>query len=123
MGLDNFVSRSPGDIVLTPEDERALAESGGRLCGGMHSDGVTSFRGKVYERFVSAVTGESLYQEWLPPETVAEMADRLGACDPDTARERLDLDADFIPSPSEIRGLRTLFRICADRGLGILAWS
>ena len=123
MGLDNFVSRSPSDVVLTPEDERVFAESGGRLCGGMHSDGVTSFRGKVYELFVSAVTGESLYQEWLPPETVAEMADRLDACDPDTARERLDLDADFIPSPGEIRGLRTLFRICADRGLGIIGWS
>jgi hypothetical protein len=123
MGLDNFVSRSPGEAVLTPEDERAIAESGIRLCGGFHSDGVTSFRGKVYELFVAAVTGESLYQEWLPPETVADMADKLEACDPDTARERLDLDTDFIPTPGEIRSLRKLFRLCADRGLGIIAWS
>ena len=123
MGLDNFISRSPGDVVLTPEDERVFAESGIGLCGGMYSDGVTSFRGKVYVLFVTEVTGESLFEEWLPPETVAAMADKLAACDPDTARERVDLDEDFVPSPGEIRDLQKLFRVCADRGLGIIAWS
>jgi len=123
MGLDNFISRSPGDVVLTAEDERAFAESGVALCGGMYSDGVTSFRGKVYAMFVTEVTGESLFEEWLPPETVAVMADKLAACDPDTARGQLDLDEDFVPSPGEIRDLQKLFRICADRGLGIIAWS
>ena len=123
MGLDNFISRSPGDVVLTAEDERAFAESGVALCGAMYSDGVTSFRGKVYAMFVTEVTGESLFEEWLPPETVAVMADKLAACDPDTARGQLDLDEDFVPSPGEIRDLQKLFRICADRGLGIIAWS
>jgi hypothetical protein len=123
MGLDNYVSRSPGEPVLTPEDERAITESGISLCGGMNSDGVTSFRGKVYDHFVAAVTGESLYQDWLPTTTVGAMAAKLDACDPDTVRERLGLDSDFIPSPGEIRDLQTLFRICADRGLGIVAWS
>jgi len=123
MGLDNFISRSPGDVVLTPEDERVFAESGIGLCGGMYSDGVTSFRGKVYELFVAEVTEESLLEEWLPPATVAAMAEKLAACDPDTARERLDLDEDFVPSPGEIRDLQKLFRVCADRGLGIIAWS
>jgi hypothetical protein len=122
MGLDNFVSRSPDEAVLTPEDERAITESGISLCGGMHSDGVTSFRGKVYQLFVARVTGESLYQDWLPPETVATMADKLDACDPDTVHERLDLDPHFIPGPGEIRDLQRLFRICADRGLGLVAW-
>ena len=120
-GLDNFISRSPDEVVLTPEDERAFVESGIALCGGMYSDGVTSFRGKIYELFVAEVTGESLYQEWLPPKTVAEMADKLAACEADMARETLDLDEDFVPGPGEIRGLQTLFRICADRGLGIIA--
>lgn len=123
MGLDNIISRSPDEDVLTPEDERALAESGIGLCGGMYSDGVTSFRGKVYDTFVSEVTGVSLYQEWIPPETVAEMADKLDECDPETIGERLDLDADCVPSPGEIRDLQKLFRLCADRGLGIIAWS
>ncbi len=123
MGLDNFVSRSPGDIVLTPEDERAFTEADIELCRGIYSDGVTSFRGKVYAHFVAAVTGESLFQEWLPPVVVTAMADKLAACDAGTARERLDLDADFVPSPGEIRDLQKLFRICADRGLGIMAWG
>jgi hypothetical protein len=123
LGLDNFISRSPGEVVLTAEDERAFVESGIGLCGGMYSDGVTSFRGKIYELFVAGVTGESLFEEWLPPATVAEMSDKLAACDPDTVGEQLDLDADFVPSPGEIRDLQKLFRICADRGLGITAWS
>jgi len=73
MGLDNVISRSADDDVLTPEDERALNESGISLCGGVFSDGVTSFRGKVYDRFVSEVTGVSLHQEpleSLEPDTV-----------------------------------------------------
>jgi hypothetical protein len=123
MGLDNIISRSPDEDMLTPEDERALAESGISLCGGMFSDGVTSFRGKVYDMFVSEVTGVSLYQEWIPPETVAEMADKLTACDPDTVGEQLGLGEHFTPTPGEIRELRKLFRICGDRGLGIIAWS
>jgi hypothetical protein len=123
MGLDNFVSRVPGDVVLTLDDELAFIASGIGLCGGMHSDGVTSFRGKVYATFVTEVTGESLFEEWLAPETVARMADSLAACDPDTAHERPDLDSDFVPSPGEIRDLQTLFRICADLGLGIIAWA
>ncbi len=123
MGLDNVVSRSPDEVVLTPEDERALTESGIDLCGGMFSDGVTSFRGKVYAEFVLEVTGESLYHEWLPPETLAGMADKLSACDPETVCDRLDLGERFTPTPDEIRQLRKLFRICADRGLGFIAWA
>lgn len=123
MGLDNFISRSPDEVMLTPEDESALAESGINLCGAMFSDGVTSFRGKVYDSFVLEVTGESLYEQWLPPETLAEMADRLMGCDPDTACRDLDLYEAFTPTPDEIRMLRRLFRLCADRGLGLIAWA
>jgi hypothetical protein len=123
MGLDNYVSRSPDEVVLTPEDERTITETGISLCGSLNSDGITSFRGKVYERFVTAVTGESLYEDWLPPETLAAMAEKLDACDPDTLGARLGLDPDSIPSESEILDLRRLFHLCAARGLGIIAWS
>jgi hypothetical protein len=44
---------------------------------GMHSDGVISFRGKWYDPLVAHVTGVSLYQEWIPPETVREMSAAL----------------------------------------------
>jgi hypothetical protein len=123
VGLDNFVSRSPDEVALTPEDERALADSGIALCGGLCSDGSASFRGKVYDLFVLEATGESLYQEWLSPETLAEMAEKLTDCDPETVCEQLDLGERSTPSPDEIRDLRRLFRICANRGLGLIAWA
>lgn len=123
MGLDNYVSRSPDEIVLTPEDERAITEAGISLCGGFYSDGVTSFRGKVYERFVAAVTGESLYQDWLPPGTLAAMAARLDAWDPEDVGVPLGLDRGSIPSQGEILDLQRLFHLCAERALGIVAWS
>jgi hypothetical protein len=122
VGLDNFISRSPDDVVLTPEDEAALAASGIDLCGGLCSDGLTSFRGKIYDFLVAEVTGESLYEPWLPPETLGEMADKLAECDPETVGERLDLGERFTPSPGEIRDLTRLLRLCADRGLGLIAW-
>ena len=109
MGLDSIISRTPEETTRTPEDERALSESGIDLCGGMYSDGVTSFRGKVYDMFVGEITGVSLYQEWIPPETIAEMADALAKVDPETIGAQLDL--------------QKLFLLCADRGLGLIAWA
>ena len=82
MGLDSIISRSPDKIMLHAADKRALNESGIELCGGMYSDGVTSFRGKVYDMFVLKVTGVSLYEEWLPPEMISEMAYALAKVDP-----------------------------------------
>ena len=122
MGLDNLVSRIPEDVVLTPEDERAFAESDIELCGGMFSDGAASIRGKVYDLFVMEVTEESLYQEWIPPETMAEMAARIAKCDPETATEGLDLGERYTPTPSEIRMLQAFFGLCAQRGLGLIGW-
>ena len=123
MGLDSIISRSPDTTVLCAEDERALTESGIALCGGMFSVGVTSFRGKVYDMFVLKVTGVSLYEEWLPPETISEMAGALAKVDPETIGEQLDLSEYFTPSPDEVRNLQKLFRLCADRGLGIITWA
>ena len=122
MGLDSIISRSPNKIVLPAADKRALNESGIELCG-MYSDGITSFRGKVYDMFVLKVTGVSLYEEWLPPKTISEMADALAKVDPETIGEQLDLGEYFTPSPGEVRNLQKLFRLCAERGLGITAWA
>jgi hypothetical protein len=122
MGLDNFASRTPGDVSLTPGDERAFAESGIELCGGMFSDGVASIRGKVYDLFVLEVTGESLCQEWIPPETMADIAARLAECDPETATRGLDLTEHSTPTPGEIRDLQAFFSLCAQRGIGLIGW-
>ena len=123
MGLDSIISRSPDTTVLSAEDERALTESGIELCGSFSSNGVTSFRGKVYDMFVLKVTGVSLYEDWLPPETISEMADGLAKVDPETIGEQLALSEYFTPSPGEVRNLQKLFRLCAERGLGIIAWA
>ena len=45
------------------------------MCSGTGPDG--SFRGKVYADFVLNVTGESLYDERIEPETLIQMADRI----------------------------------------------
>lgn len=123
MGLDSIISRSPNKVILPAADKRALNESGIELCGSLHSDGVTSFRGKVYNMFVLKVTGVSLYEEWLPPETISEMADALAKVDPETIGEELALGEYSTPSPSEVLNLQKLFRLCAERGLGITAWA
>jgi len=70
MGLDTFASRSPEDIILSEGDLQAFTDAHISLCGGLFSGNGGSFRGKVYASLVSSITGESLYAEWLPPETV-----------------------------------------------------
>ena len=120
MGLDTYAARTPDDEELGEEDKQAFEEAGILLCRGFNSghgdDG--SFRGKVYSHTVEEVTGVSLYEEWIPPETVETMADAFEQCDPEAvARE----DAGG-PSAREIRDLARFFRICADRGLGLIGW-
>ncbi len=60
MGLDNFASREPDDLVLTEDDEKAFEGAGIELCGGILSGDASSFRGKVYSTLVEEVTNESL---------------------------------------------------------------
>jgi hypothetical protein len=120
MGLDTYAARTPADEELSEEDAKAFEGAELHLCGGLNSghgdDG--SFRGKVYGDTVEEVTGVSLYQEWIPPETVEKMADAFEQCDPEAvARE----DASG-PRAGEIRDLAKFFRICADRGLGLIGW-
>ncbi len=43
MGLDNYAARHP-EGGLTAEDKKAFEDTGIDLCGGMHSNGIISFR-------------------------------------------------------------------------------
>ena len=115
MGLDTFASRAPGELKLTEEDERAFDGAGLELCGGIYSGGGGSFRGKVYAELVREVAGVSLYEQWIPPEVVRELAAAFEACDPEAAAEP------GIP-PSVVADLARFFRICADRDLGLIGW-
>ena len=119
MGLDTYASNSPDDVVLSPEDEQAFLEAEINLCGGMYSGGEGSFRGKVYSLLILEITGFSLHQEWIPPETVREMYAALLNCDPEQAiLESGEADR----SSNEILELRKFFRVCNERGLGLINW-
>ncbi len=115
MGLDIFASRSPDDIELSDEDLQAFAEANIELCGGIFSgcgnDG--SFRGKVYILMVLEITGVSLNQDWIPPETVQEMYEALLAFD---AQENENLSK----NGSQTHDLRKFFQVCSERGLGLV---
>lgn len=119
MGLDTYASNTPDDIELTPEQARAFEEADFSLCGGVFSGGGGSFRGKVYARLILGITGEGLYQTWIPPERVQEMYRALAACDPHQVIE--ELDATNV-TPEEVIGLQQFFQVCAEHGLGLVNW-
>lgn len=119
MGLDTYASASPDDILLSEADCQAFADAGIQLCGGIFSGGEGSFRGKIYDLLILEITGYSLYEPWIPPETVKEMYASLLNCDPEDAilySDRYDL------TPSDILELRKFFKICNERNLGLLNW-
>jgi hypothetical protein len=126
MGLDTYASRSSDDVMLTEEDERAFFNAGIELCGGLFSGNDGSFRGKVYWDVVFEVTEVSLTTEWLPPETVREMAAKLNAVSPEELAEINDYARTrYTGSPTnadEMMSLQCFFTICANRGLGLIGW-
>ena len=121
MGLDTFAAHSPDDIDLTEEDIQAFRDAEITLVWGIFtSDGSEgSFRGKVYEEVVRRITGVSLYQEWIPPETVREMYEAF------RSYEISKWEQDGQPLPAEIphSDLCRFFQVCAERGLGLVGWS
>jgi hypothetical protein len=121
MGLDTYAARSPaGD--LQEGDEQAFDKADLLLCGGMHSGSGGSFRGKVYSEVVKHVTGVSLYDEWIPPDRVRAMAAAFDLCDPQAVENEL-VGRVHATSALEVHELRRFFRICADRGLGLVSWA
>jgi hypothetical protein len=121
MGLDNYPARDP-EGTLSWKDEEEFRKAGIRLCGGLFSDGTVSFRGKVYSELVEEVTGVSLYRNWIPPETVREMAAALSAHSPEELA-RIWLGEDYKEEHvREMADLQRYFQICAQRGLGLIGW-
>ncbi len=123
MGLDSYASRSPNRLELTAEDQHAFAQSGIELCGGMWSGvgDASSFRGKVYVDVVDRVAGASLLEAWTPPEGLSDIAAAFERCDP--ARVARESTGDRYPvSEVEVLALGRFFRLCAERGLGLIGW-
>jgi hypothetical protein len=120
MGLDTFAARLKGETVfLSDDDKDAFAKANFKLCHGMLAAGPWSFRGKVYNLLVAEITGKSLYQDYISPRDVADMATKLGLLD---AKSIADLSDRHSLSVDEIRDLIKFFAICAERGLGLAGW-
>ena len=119
MGLDNYASRSQDDIVLTRDDVQAFADAHIELCGGIFSGEEGSFRGKVYVMLVLEITDENLAQDWIPPETVRQMYASLLACDPAESIDQWGLRN----TVDDILELRKFFKVCSERGMGLIGWS
>jgi hypothetical protein len=114
MGLDNLAQPSQNG-KLSKEDEQAFIQSGVSLggCEGM-------FRGKIYDECIYDITGESLYQDWIPPKKVKKMYRDLVKCDPKKVVAKGSYS--YPITEHDILELRTFFRICAERKLGLLGW-
>lgn len=119
MGLDTFAARTP-DGKLTKEDMGAFEKADIHLYGGVFSGSAPSFRGKLYDGVIHDITGISLYQEWIPPDEVKKMCEALELCDP----EEIIKDAKYtnVVTSAAITELRKFFRVCAQRGLGLVGW-
>ena len=121
MGLDTYAARSAkGD--LPDEDELVFDGADLQLCGGLNSGTGGSFRGKVYAGVVKHVTGVSLYEEWIRPDTVREMAEAFDLCDPKAVQSEM-AGTVYATSAYEVYELRRFLHICAERGLGLVSWA
>ena len=119
MGLDVFAVRSP-ETGLSKEDERVFEEAGIDLCGGIYSGDAGSFRGKVYDTLILDLTGVSLYQAWIPPEMVRQMAEVLHRVDPQIFEKELAANYSWEKySADTIVNLCRFLDVCVERGLGL----
>lgn len=140
MGLDTFAARYNPEYLAIPQSEwekmsedtrpsrtipmedSVFSEVPNVLCGGMFSGNGAchSFRGKVYSEVIEYITGESLYEELIPYETVCEMADKL------EAKASSDLSSRFYAKydikPEELKALAKWFRVVANEGGVVLGW-
>ena len=139
MGLDTFAARTPVDFFDPNLDESTVDEDFGctrrdiralrwaqwkreRANGGHCLFECQYFRGKLYVGLVRYVTGVSLYETWIPPETVSRMAGAFLFSDPEeTIRSfRETGDAIYEHHPSEVADFQSFFRVCARRKLGLV---
>lgn len=118
MGLDVFIERE-GMEDLPSEDIAAFEALGDLpLMNWDVGDTFIAFRGRPYTDFVLELCHQSLFREWIPPEEVAEMAKAIEDLDY-TSQEVQDLLEATEVSEAEARALGQIFRLCAERGLGL----
>jgi len=120
MGLDSFWELPGGSAPAKFDPPLAL-------CGGLFSGhGEGSFRGKAYDVLIETVTGVSLYQEEIPPDTVAEMSAALGAMDfealPASLRSQGESSSGYEVTREEYNDLCRMFASYAKLGASLKGW-
>lgn len=122
MGLDTYAARRPSGY-LAEDDLRAFEEADLRLQAGLFSLAPAAFRGKVYNGLIEHITEVSLYNEWLPPDTVAAISWALNRYSPeDLYTIWVNCDPSAQGTIEEAQALQEFFAICASRGLGLVGW-
>tara|TARA_B100000287_G_C20006687_1_gene532796 strand:+ start:139 stop:513 length:375 start_codon:yes stop_codon:yes gene_type:complete len=123
MGLDNYLTKD--DTTELPVEVLEDLE-GLNLCGGMFSGNGTngSFRGKVYAEEVEQITGVSLYESAIPPETLRSMADAMirhykKLVSSITEENFRDKPIEHI---DEVGDLAVLFAVGAKHGCTLVSW-
>ena len=139
MGLDTYAARIPVDFFDPDLDETAVDYDFGCTRRDLWAfrraqrkreranDGYCVFergyfRGKLYADVIQFVTGVSIYRTWISPETVKEMAEAFARRDPEeTIRDfRANERPIYDHSSAEVADLAAFFKLCADRGLGLV---
>ena len=127
MGLDTYAHKAK-------ELNVDFASIAGRLCGGIMSQtGEASFRGKVYDDFVESVAGASLYQEWINPYEVKDIAVALASYVREHTAEshhqyivkheiNKQFSGDLGESFDEAKALAEWFTIASDNELAVRGW-
>lgn len=124
MGLDCWVAAHPyGAGELTAGQAAVFARLDLPLCEWTVHNGFVHLAGKPYLDIVAQVTGVSLGEPWLAPETLAAMAERLAAVQPQATVDAFNAASGQGSrgplTTDEFSALRVLFATCATHGLGL----
>jgi len=139
VGLDTYAARIPVDFFDPDLEETKVDEDFGctwrdrwalrraekwreRVSGGHCLFGGNYFRGKLYADVIQFVTGVWIYRTWIPPETVKEMAGAFDRRDPEAIIHdfRENGEPIYEHSAGDVADLAAFFRVCANRGLGLV---
>ena len=103
------------------KDVRGSCREGLSTASFMASD----FRGRDYHDFIKHITGVSVCQTYIDPETVARMADALEKfaehLSPDMPEEEIVFVGDMAVTAGEAQQLARFFAVCKKHGLALHA--
>jgi hypothetical protein len=85
MGLDSFAVYGKGHDCYMEHGDNSMPDNifhNVPLVGSMMTSGCSSFRGKVYSEYVTWVTDQTLYEEFIDSDDVRVMAIKLSQITP-----------------------------------------